>query len=151
MKLLFTTILALIVLAGMAQERGKWHRAGWYINQQSWYGDSVMINYALKGKDSISFKIEEADCGCAFYLEIGDHKKIPCKNMKRHYMETAFWEWIMPVTVVKGVVTKTGKQHWETHSGEMSTVDGTYTIGNKEVYPAKLFYKSGKSLLINNY
>lgn len=121
----------------------KWRQIGW-----SEYKESITNEYALVCKDSTSVSITVGDCNCSVYTELGETGKRSCKGLKRHYLETKYWNIIYSVTTVNGVVIARDKPHWETNSSQFDTTQGVYMINGKQVYPAVMWCK-GKAVKVD--
>jgi hypothetical protein len=148
MKKLFL-IIAIVVLSQVCKGQSKWEKTGWQYPIRP--NDTVTTTYTLKGKDSVSFRINVENCNCKFYIDDFNHKKHLCKNMQRHYMETLYWHWDKSYTIHLKDTINIVKPHWVNNWSEMGMIDGTYTINGKRAYPSKILYKKGKFLQINNY
>jgi hypothetical protein len=150
MKTLITITLLILALGATAQNKPVWTEGGgvFCIGCST---DTVTRHYYLAGKDSISFSIQIENCNCQFYVEIGEHKVHPCKNLQRHYLETSYWHWEKSITTCKGKVISQVKPHWETNMGMSSMIDGVFTVDGRQVDPCRLLYKGKAPLIINNY
>jgi len=135
MKPILTTILVLMVLAGMGQSP-KWKSTGYQD-----YRDTTTKTYSLIGKDSISFHIGISECDCTFYIDGLTKKRATCKGLKRAFLETIYWNWQKDSTIFNGKKIRNTKPHWNSNMSGASFIQGTYFKNGKQIYPEYIFIK----------
>lgn len=106
--------------------------------------DTTHRSYTLKGKDSVSVRIETDNCQQFNYWIDYDGKKHDVKGLIRKHLSTDFWVWVKEEVLVKGKVIKTSPARWVNNSGMGFTYQGVYTQNGKFVQPHYIVDKYGK-------